>query len=189
LVPFLYLGATHTRLRAHDHYTSSTLIGGRGGAGPSSLPTTLEGPTEYVNARWMYTLYGFLHGIKWIMFHGRSVCFQKPPLGDRPNTKLGDYGIWTLTTVDLFYSIMCEDLYEKNIIETKFGWGTGHIWFHTTRLWRCLGIAFGHFLLGSHNFMVTALGSCAKWPLGQICFMKHKFKLQWVLVCHGQNPT
>jgi hypothetical protein len=47
--------------------------------------------------------------------------FQKPPLGDRPNTKLGDYGIRTLTTIDLFYSIMCEDLYEKNIIETKFG--------------------------------------------------------------------
>ena len=29
-----------------------------------------------------------------------------------------------------------------------------------------LGTAFGHFLLGSHNFMVTALGSCVKWPLG-----------------------
>ena len=43
--------ASHTRLRACDHYTSSTLIGGKGGAGPSSLHTTLEGPTEYVNAR------------------------------------------------------------------------------------------------------------------------------------------
>ena len=42
---------SHTRLRARDHYTSSTLIGGKGGAGPSSLHTTLEGPTEYVNAR------------------------------------------------------------------------------------------------------------------------------------------
>ena len=29
------------------------LIGGKGGAGPSSLHTTLEGPMEYVNARWM----------------------------------------------------------------------------------------------------------------------------------------
>ena len=44
---------SHTRLRARDHYTSSTLIGGRGGAGPSSLHTTLEGPPEYVNARWI----------------------------------------------------------------------------------------------------------------------------------------
>ena len=44
---------SHTRLRARDHYTSSTLIGGKGGAGPSLLHTTLEGPMEYVNARWM----------------------------------------------------------------------------------------------------------------------------------------
>jgi hypothetical protein len=44
---------THKRLRALDHYLSSTLIGGKGGAGPSSLHTTLEGPMEYVNARWM----------------------------------------------------------------------------------------------------------------------------------------
>ena len=44
---------SRTRLRAHDLYTSSTLIGGKGGAGPSSLHTKLEGPTEYVNARWM----------------------------------------------------------------------------------------------------------------------------------------
>ena len=36
-------GTSHTRLRAHDHYSSSTLIGGKGGAGPSSLHTMLEG--------------------------------------------------------------------------------------------------------------------------------------------------
>ena len=41
---------SHTRLRSRDHYTSSTLIGGKGGAGPSSLHTTLEGPMEYVTA-------------------------------------------------------------------------------------------------------------------------------------------
>ena len=41
------------RLRAGDHYTLSTLIGGKGGAGPSTLHTTLEGPTEYVNASWL----------------------------------------------------------------------------------------------------------------------------------------
>ena len=39
--------------QARDQYTSSTLIGGKGGAGPSSLRTKLEGPTEYVNAQWM----------------------------------------------------------------------------------------------------------------------------------------
>jgi hypothetical protein len=38
------------RLRARDHYNSGTLIGEKGGAGPSSLHTALEGPTEYVIA-------------------------------------------------------------------------------------------------------------------------------------------
>ena len=28
---------------------------------------------------------------------------------------------------------------------------------------RCCGTAVGHYLLGSHNFIVTALGSCVKW--------------------------
>ena len=35
-------------------------------------------------------LYGFLHGIEWIMFHGHLDCFREPPLGGRPNTKSGD---------------------------------------------------------------------------------------------------
>ena len=44
---------SHTRLRVHDLYTPNTLIGGKGGAGPSSLHTTLEGPTKHVSAKWM----------------------------------------------------------------------------------------------------------------------------------------
>jgi hypothetical protein len=40
-------------MRARDHYISNTLIGGKGKAGSSTLHTTLEGPLEYVNARWM----------------------------------------------------------------------------------------------------------------------------------------
>ena len=44
---------SHMRLGACDHYTLSTLVGGKGGAGPSLLHITLEGPMEYVNARWM----------------------------------------------------------------------------------------------------------------------------------------
>ena len=91
--------ASHTRLRAHDHCTSSTLIGGKGWAGPSSLHTTLEGPTECVcvcaraRARWMYGLHGFLHGTEWIMFHGHLDYFQNPSLGGRLDTKLGDHDI------------------------------------------------------------------------------------------------
>ena len=43
----LFLKATaHTRLRACDHCTSSTLIGGKGRTSPSLLHTMLEGPME-----------------------------------------------------------------------------------------------------------------------------------------------
>ena len=41
---------SHTRLRAQHHCTSSTLIGGKGGVGPSSLHITLEGPMQYMSA-------------------------------------------------------------------------------------------------------------------------------------------
>ena len=44
---------SHARLRARDRYTSSTLVGGKGGAGPGSLHIALEGPMEYVNATWV----------------------------------------------------------------------------------------------------------------------------------------
>ena len=40
---------------------------------------------------------------------------------------------------------------------------------HTRWFWRCVGTAFGHFLLVSRNFMVTAhvwSGSCVKYPSG-----------------------
>ena len=78
-----------------------------------------------------------------------------------------------LTTVDLFYLIMCEDPHEHNFIEIAFGWGPSHIWLHTTLKSLCphymilkvSRMAFGHFLLGSHNFMVTTFGLCVKWPL------------------------
>ena len=53
----LLRATSHTRLRACDHYTSSTLIGGKGGASPFSLHTMLEGPTEDVNARWLLSLH------------------------------------------------------------------------------------------------------------------------------------
>ena len=40
---------------------------------------------------------------------------------------------------------------------------------------RWFGTAFGLILLGSHNFMVTALaiGSCVKWPLGIVVCKLH----------------
>ena len=44
---------SHTRLRAHNHCTLNTLLGGKGRARPSSIYTTLGGPTVQVNARRM----------------------------------------------------------------------------------------------------------------------------------------
>jgi hypothetical protein len=38
----------------------------------------------------------------------------------------------TLTTIDLFYFIMCEDPHEWKFNEIAFGWGPNHIWLHTT---------------------------------------------------------
>jgi hypothetical protein len=78
----------------------------------------------------------------------------------------------TLTTVDLIYFFMCEDPHILKCIEITSGGGFGHIRLHTTfeglrphyMIWRCVRTAFGHFLLGSHNFMVTALGSRGKYP-------------------------
>ena len=79
----------------------------------------------------------------------------------------------TLTTIDILYFIMCEDLHESKFIDIAFGWGPNHIWLHTTLeipwrhymilkvCWNGLWtLSFG--LLGSHNFMVTALDSCVK---------------------------
>ena len=49
MVEEIHLRATsHTRLRAHVHYTSSTLIGGKGESSPSSLHTTFYGSTNGV---------------------------------------------------------------------------------------------------------------------------------------------
>ena len=55
---------SHTRLRARDHSTSSTLIGGKGGAGPSSLHTMLEGPTECARSTWIPTWHQMDH-VSW----------------------------------------------------------------------------------------------------------------------------
>jgi hypothetical protein len=165
----------HTRLRARDHYTSSTLIGGKGGVGPSSLQTTLQRPTEYVNARWMQSLHGFLHGIEWIMFHGHSDYFQKPHIRSRPNTKpLEDHG--TPNIHNLWFILSYHgwgptwiDYHRNNVwLRVQSHMTSHHTWrFVITLLdfWRSLGMAYGHYLLGSCNFTVMALGSRVKWPL------------------------
>ena len=41
-------------------------------------------------------------------------------------------------------------------------------------------MAFGHFLLGSHNLMVTTLGSCVKWSLVAICRL-NAYTYEWYI--------
>ena len=48
-----------------------------------------------------------------------------------PTQNLETMAFRTLTTIDLFYFILCEDLHEQKFIEITFGWGPGHIWLHT----------------------------------------------------------
>jgi hypothetical protein len=121
---------SHTRLKARVHYTLGTFIGGKSGAGPSSLHITLEGPTEYVTTRWMKRVYGFLHGIKWIVLLVTWILFQNHLLGVGLIQNRKTMALRMLTTVGLFYLTTCED--PTWIIKIAFGWGHGHTWLHTT---------------------------------------------------------
>ena len=136
-------GTSHTRLRARDQYTSSTLIGRKGRAGPSSL---LQLRSRDQRSMWMQdgckSL--FLHDIQWIMFHGHLDYFLKNPFMEgRSNTKLGDHGTpnahnrWFI----LFYHV----------------WGPAWIEIHWNSIWlRARSHMTSHYTWGSvttlHDF-------------------------------------
>ena len=110
------------------------------------------------------TLNGSCFMVTWTIF--KNHLLEVGPTQNRETMTLR-----TLTTVDLFYIIMCEDPHEyknhQNIIWLKSPVTydfTLHLRVndHTTRFWRCVGTTFGHFLLGPHNSMVTARASCVK---------------------------
>ena len=110
---------------------------------------------------------------EWIMCRGHLAYFLKPPPGGRPNTKPGDHGIlntynrWFILFYHMWGPTWIENHWNSIGLRTMVTYDfTLHLRIrdHTTWFWRCVGTAFGHFLLGSHNFMVTALGSCVKWP-------------------------
>ena len=108
--------------------------------------------------------------------------FSKPPLGGRSNTKPGDHGspntqnCWFV----LFYHVkthMNRTSLKYYLVEVAFTYDfTLHLRIHDHTTWfcRCVGTTFGHFLFGSYNFMVTALGSCVKRPLGPVYAMDHE---------------
>ena len=104
--------------------TSSTLIGGKGGAGPISIHTTLEGLTDGlsmceckmdVESARIPTWHQMDH-VSWSFG-----LFQKPPLGGRPNTKPGDHG--TLNAHNLWFFL----LYHM--------WGPAWIEIHWNNIW------------------------------------------------------
>jgi hypothetical protein len=103
----------HARLRARDHYTSSAPIGGKGGAGPNSLHTTLEGATEYVNSKMDVKVYMDSYmASKGSCFMVTWDYFQKPLVEVGLTQIMETMALQTLTIVDLFYFIMCESMHE-----------------------------------------------------------------------------
>ena len=121
-----------------------------------------------VKSIWIPTWYRMDH-VEWPLG-----LFSKPPLGGRPNSIPGDRGIpnahnrwfilfdhvWGPAWIDIHWNSVW--LRARSHMTSHYTWGSVSTltWFR-----RCLGTAFGHFLMGSHNFMVTTLGSCVKWPL------------------------
>ena len=105
--------------------------------------------------------------------NGSCFVVTLPPLGGRPNTKPGDhdtpnahnrsfilsYHVWWPAWIQIHWNTIWLRL--RSHMTSHHTWGsvtTPH------DLEDVVGTAFGHFLLGSHNPVVTALGSCVKWP-------------------------
>ena len=117
----------------------------------------------------MESLHKSVHGIKWSIFHGHFDYFQKPLLGGRPRPSYFE------CSQPLVYSTLSCVRTRKNKISLKYNWlrirshmTSLRIRDQSTSFGKCGGMAFEHFLLGSHNFLVTALGSCMKWPLVKV---------------------
>ena len=99
--------------------------------------------------------------------------FKNLPLGGRPNTKSTDHGTPNvhnrrfILLLSLMKTHMKRNSLKYHLVEGPVTCDfTLHLGVHdhTTFFLRCVGTAFGHFLLGSHIVMVTALGLCVKWP-------------------------
>ena len=128
----------------------------------------------YVDGRWMWSLHGFLHGIKWVMLDGHLDYFQKPPLGGRPNTKHGDHGTpnahnrWFIVFYHMRGPTWIGSHWNSMWLRARLLMTLHYTWGFVTTLHDfggVLGWPLITFLLGSHNFVVTALGSCVKWLL------------------------
>jgi hypothetical protein len=121
-----WLRATsHTRLRARNHSTSSTLIGGKR-RGWSKFTSNYAWGTK--RSKWMQdgckaymASNGSCFMVTWIIFKNH---FLEVGLTQYLETMT----LWILSSVGLFHFIMYKDPHEQEFI----GWGSGHIWLHTT---------------------------------------------------------
>ena len=150
---------------------------------PRSLHTTLEGPTEYVNTRWMWNLHGFLHGIQWIMFHGHLEYFHKPPLGGRRKTKPpwdhgspNSYYHWFILVYHVWgpawTNIHCNSIRWRARSRMTSHYTRGSV---TTPddLGGVLGRPLDTFFWALTITWLTALRLCVKWPLTVFYKAKH----------------
>ena len=168
---------SHIRLRAHDHCTSSTLI--RGKAELVQFCFTLCLLRDQQRSMWMQDGCGVYMDSYMASnescFPGQLDYFQKPPLGDRPDTKSGDHG--TPNAHNCWFNLlscartrMNRNSLKCHLVEGMVMHNFYYTWGSMTTLHefeRVVGRLLDTCLLGSHNFVVTALGSCVKWPLSE----------------------
>ena len=132
----------HTRLRARDHYYTSkhSPWWKRWSLSKIASHYYAWGTTGLCECKMDVKIYVESYvAIEWIMFRGHLDCFQKNHLlevGQKQNQEI--MALWTLTTVDLFCFIMCENLYE---IHWNSIWlrSRSHMASHYMILEMCLG--------------------------------------------------
>jgi hypothetical protein len=102
------------------------------------------------------------------MLHGHLDYFQKPPLGVGLTHKPGDHATpnprnhWFSLVYHVRGPAWIEIHWNSIWLRTRSHVTSHDTWGSVTTLHDVGGVSgppFGHFLLGSHNFMVTALGS------------------------------
>ena len=86
------------------------------------------------NARWMQSLHGFQHGIKWIMHVSWSLgLFSRTTHGGRPNTKPCDH--YTPNAPNRWFILWYHALgppTNGDSLKEHLVAGPGHMWLHTT---------------------------------------------------------
>ena len=154
----------HTRLRARDHCTLSTLIGGKGRAGPSSLYTMLEGTIgvsdSKMDVKSTWNPSSMASNVSWSL----GLFFRSRLLEVGLTQNWETMALRNLTTVDLLYFVMCED---PTCRESHWNNSWLRTWSHLT----------SHY---TWQPMITLcdFGSVLGWPLDT------SFELPQ---CHGHN--